>query len=96
MKCLVHFEFFFFQELQQTVEQLNERNSVNDVQNMSVGEPEAASTIIDLQLLEKREEINRLTKKLSSMEEESKKNVTNSNSLVSRKKKQSFGENFQF
>lgn len=53
---------------------------------MSVAEPEAASTIIDLQLIEKQEEINKLTKKLSSMEEEnsqiSKQNVIISYSLV--------------
>lgn len=53
---------------------------------MSVAEPEAASTIIDLQLIEKQEEINKLTKKLSSVEEEnsqiSKQNVISSYSLV--------------
>lgn len=57
---------------------------------MSVAEPEAASTIIDLQLIEKQEEINKLTKKLSSMEEEnsqiSKQNVISSYSLVIKKK----------
>lgn len=77
---------FLFQELQQTIEQFNEKNSVNDVQNMSVAEPEAASTIIDLQLTEKQEEINKLTKRISSMEEEnsqiSKENVISCNSLV--------------
>lgn len=56
---------------------------------MSVAEPEAASTIIDLQLIEKQEEINKLTKKLSSIEEEnsqiSKQNVINSYSLVIKK-----------
>lgn len=57
---------------------------------MSVAEPEAASTIIDLQLIEKQEEINKLTKKLSSMEEENsqifKQNVISSYSLVIKKK----------
>lgn len=58
---------------------------------MSVAEPEAASTIIDLQLIEKQEEINKLTKKLSSMEEENsqifKQNVISSYSLVIEKKR---------
>lgn len=53
---------------------------------MSIAEPEAASTIIDLQLIEKQEEINKLTKKISSMEEEnshiSKENVTSSYRLI--------------
>lgn len=65
---------------------------------MSVAEPEAASTIIDLQLIEKQDEINKLIKKLSSMEEEnsqiSKQNVINSYSLVIKIKL--LVENYQF